>query len=443
MSTAPSYVLGVLERIAATPGKLDKLAILKEYANDGVFRTVCQLAYEPSLNFYISRPAVMPENTLQPNVPYDLEAALNDLLLFSKGDIRGNEQRDYLNRILHLSTPSNAEVICRILDRDLHAGFNVSSCNKTWTGLISTFEFMLADTDPSNIVYPAESQLKADGIRAKLHIASDIERVTAISRQGKPIEIFDFFDREGLALVDSASADLDGEFVCYDGDKPLSRKISNGILNKAIKGTVTKEEASMIRFLVWDIDDPEQIHDYEQRFNALKRQIENHDIRRIILIESRRVNSVEEATAHFKEVRRRGLEGTIVKNLKSKWVPKRTKDQAKFKAEVEAEFKVVGYELGTGKNKNRIGALFIETECKKVRSKVGIFKDMDESVRDDLLVAMPPVVTVLYNERITDKSRKDGTESLFLPRVTQLRWDKNIANTREELIQIEKAILEG
>lgn len=441
MSHAPSYILSILEKLAATSGKLDKLAIMKEHADDGIFRTVCQMAYEPSLNFYISRPAQYV--TGGGDVPYDLEAALHDLLLFSKGDIRGNEQRDYLNRILQLSTPSNAEVICRILDRDLHAGFSVSTCNKTWPGLISTFEFMLAETDPSSIVYPALSELKADGIRAKLHISSDIERVTAISRQGKPIEIFDYFDKEGLSLTKGMTADLDGEFICYEGDIPMSRKVSNGILNKAIKGTISKEEASKIRFLVWDIDDPIQEHDHITRFRALECQIEEQKPKRIILIEARLVESVDEAKAHFKEVRKRGLEGTIVKNLMGKWVPKRTKDLAKFKAEVEAEFKVVGYELGTGKNKNRVGALFVESECGQIKSKVGIFKDMDETVRDELLVNMPKVVTVLYNERITDKSRKDGTESLFLPRVTALRWDKDIANTRDEMIQIEKNILEG
>lgn len=431
----------LLKQLAATSGKLDKLAIMKAHANDGIWRTICQLAYEPSLNFYITRPeAYTPGDGKQ---PYDLEAALHDLLLFTKGDIRGNEQRDYLRRMLSLSTQANGEVICSILDRDLHAGFGVSTINKTWPGLISTFDFMLAETDPSAIVYPAMSQLKADGIRAKLHISSDIKRVTAISRQGKPIEIFDFFDEEGMALVLNQTADLDGEFVCYEGDEPLSRKVSNGILNKAIKGTISKEEASKIRFLVWDIDDPESEHAYMQRFAALERQILEQRPSRIILIESRIVDTFEDAVNHFKEIRRRGLEGTIVKNLNGKWVPKRTKDQAKFKAEIEAEFKVAGYELGSGKNKNRVGALFIESECGLIKSKVGIFKDMDEKVRDELLVNMPKIVTVLYNERITDKSRKDGTESLFLPRVTQLRYDKGVANTRDEMIDIEKAILEN
>lgn len=433
--------LSILNRIAETSSKLEKLAIMKEHENDAIFRTVCQLAYEPSLNFYISRPEQFVTGTGQD--PYDLEAALNDLLLFTKGDMRGHAQRDYLLRILGLSTPANCEVICRILDRDLKSGFNVSSINKTWPGLISTFDFLLADTDTSAIEYPAISQVKEDGMRCKLHISADLQRVTAISRQGKPIEIYDFFDEEALKLVIDQNADLDGELVCFEGESRLPRKISNGILNKAIKGTISREEAASIRFVAWDIDDLDGQHEYLQRFMALERQIQEQAPIRIMLVESKLVNTRDEATAHFKEVRKRGLEGTIVKNLRGKWVPKRSKDLCKFKAEIVGSFKVTGFEYGTGKNKNRVGALYIESEDGLVKSKVGIFKDMDETVRDEWVINTPKIVDVLYNERITDKSRKDGTESLFLPRVTTIRLDKDKADTREDLIALEIAILEG
>jgi len=438
----PYEVLSIIEEIANTSSINAKLAILKEHENDGIFRTVCQLAYEPSLSFYISRPdsfTCLPDGE---EVPYDLEAGLHDLLSLTKGDIRGHAARDLVVRVLGLSTPENAETLARVLDRDLRFGAGTTLINKTWPGLVSTFDFMLADTDPSNIVYPALSELKEDGMRAKLHIASDIDRVTAISRQGKPIEIFDLFDKEASSLVGGMSADLDGEFVCFKDGERLPRKISNGILNKAIKGTITPEEAELIVFVCWDIEGPKEDHDHLTRYLALERQILEQQPKRIKLIEARIVNDEAEALAHFKEVRRRGLEGTIVKNLKGKWVPKRTKDLVKFKAEVVGTFKVTGFEYGTGKNAKRVGALFIETEDQKVKSKVGIFKDFDEKIRDEWLLNTPQFVDVLYNERITDKSRKDGTESLFLPRVVAERLDKNKADTRDDLIQIEKAILE-
>lgn len=436
-------VLDIIEEIAANPSILEKTRLLKEQDGNGLFRTVCQLAYEPSLSYYISRPAVFGTGEVGSRVPYDLEAGLHDILEFTKGDIRGGAQREQLTRILHLLAPADAEVICRVLDRDLRFGAGTTLINKTWPGLISTFDFLLADTDTSHIDYPAISQVKEDGMRCKLHIAPDIGRVTAISRQGKPIEIFDFFDEEALKLVLDQAADLDGELICFDGDSRMPRKVSNGILNKAIKGTISREEAATIRFVVWDIDDPTGDHEYLQRFMALERQIAEQLPSRIMLIESKIVNDRDEATAHFKEIRKRGLEGTIVKNLKGKWVPKRSKDLCKFKAEIVGTFEVTGFEKGTGKNKDRVGALFIQSADSLVKSKVGIFKDFDESIRDEWMLNIPKFVDVLYNERITDKSRKDGTESLFLPRVVAVRLDKGAADTRADLIALENAILEG
>jgi hypothetical protein len=432
-------ILSLLQTISATASKLEKRAIIKENENDLLFRRVCQMAYAPSLSYYINRPS---ENVAHFG-GMSLVAGLDLLLSFTKGNCRGNEQKALLLQMLQNLIPADAEVICRILDRDLASGFGEKSCNATWPGLISTFDFLLADTDPTSIVYPALSQLKADGIRAKMHISAEMNRVTFISRQGKPIELFDFFDQEGIALVFGKTSDLDGELICYNGDgTPMSRKVSNGILNKAIKGTISREEASVVRFVCWDLDDPAGKWSYVDRFRALEKQFIEQKPKRIMLIETILVSNRSEALDHFKQIRRRGLEGTIVKNLEGKWVPKRSKDLCKFKAEIEGEFKVVGFEFGTGKNKHRVGALNIESADGLIKSKVGIFKDMDEKVRDEWVSNTPEIVTVLYNERITDKSRKDGTESLFLPRVTAVRLDKNTANTRAELIAIEEAILE-
>lgn len=434
-----SHILSILNEIEATSSTLAMQAILEKNSGDVLLKKVFHAAYDPSISYYITGGEVTGAHALP---ALDLEEAIGILHTeFASRLVTGNRAKDRLTEVLNNLPEDDAIVIQRILGRDLRVGMGTTITNKVWKGLIPTFDFLLADTDPSNIVYPAISQLKADGIRCAMHVDGERNVVTCMSRQGKPIEVFDFFNQEGLNITLGQTADLDGELICYENDEPMSRKVSNGILNKAIKGTISREEASKIRFIVWDVNEPDGIHGYQDRFLALEKMIAEFIPKRIILIETKLVDTEAEALAHFKEIRRRGLEGTIVKNLAGKWVPKRSKDLCKFKAEVEAEFRVVGYELGTGKNKDRIGKLNVESEDGLVKTGVGIFKDFDEKVRDEWLVEMPPVVTILYNERITDKSRKDGTESLFLPRVTAARWDKTTANTRDEMIAIEKAIL--
>lgn len=433
------HVLNTLNELAATASVLEKQAILKHNEDNALLKRVFRMAYDPSINYYITTGEPSVQHAMcQMEMSEALDILINE---FTTRRLTGNAAKARLTHILNLMYPADMTVLLRILDRDLRCGTGTTLPNRVWPNLIPTFDFLLADTDPSNITYPALSQLKADGIRAAMFVDAERGIVSFMSRQGKPIETHDFFNTEGMRLTRGQTATLDGELICYEGDKPLDRKTSNGILNKAIKGTISINEAEKIRFLVWDINDPAGEHGYVERYVALERQLTEHPASRIFLIETKMVDTAAEALQHFKEVRRRGLEGTIVKNLNGKWVPKRSKDLCKFKAEVEGEFKVTGFEYGTGKNKSRVGALFVETADGLVKTKVGIFKDMDEKVRDELLVEMPGIVTILYNERITDKSRKDGTESLFLPRVTALRWDKSIANTRAELIEIEKAIL--
>lgn len=433
--------LSVLNELASVSSVNEKIKIIEANKDDNVFVLICHMAYEPSLSYFISRPKSFEASQGECS---NIKNALSVLLDFASGDFRGNVQQEMLLKTLSTLSPDDAEVVCRILDHDLKCGINVSLINRVCCGLISTFDFLLCDTDASSIVYPAISQIKADGVRCKVVVDTSFKSVVAMSRQGKRIELFHLFDEELLRIAGDRCIKLDGELVCHDEKgRPLPRKESNGILNKAIKGTISRHEAEMIRFIVWDQEDYTSTIPYSKRFSELSSSIESSSLKLVVPIETRLVSSYDEALDHFKDARRRNLEGTIVKNLDGKWVPKRSKDLCKFKAEIEGDFRVIGFEYGTGKNSRRIGALHVESECGMVKSKVGIFKDFNESVRDEWLVDLPEIVTVMYNERITDKNRKDGTESLFLPRITAVRNDKRVANTRSELIDIEKSIIAG
>jgi DNA ligase-1 len=165
------------------------------------------------------------------------------------------------------------------------------------------------------------------------------------------------------------------------------------------------------------------------------------DYENISVIETRIVDSYQDALEHFKEKRREGLEGTIVKSLTGVWNPKRVKYQAKFKAMYEGDFKVTGWEYGSGKNSDKVGNLKCETSDGLVKFNVGIFKDFPSDIREKWLKECPPIVTVRYNERIKSKGREDGVESLFLPRVILERWDKSTCDSREDLIKMEEATL--
>ena len=79
-----------------------------------------------------------------------------------------------------------------------------------------------------------------------------------------------------------------------------------------------------------------------------------------------------------------------------------------------------------------LGALVCETDDHKIQFKVGT--GFTEQQRVDLNTddIIGKIVTVQYNMRIKDKNRPD-VDSLFLPRFIEVRYDKDVTNTSEEV----------
>ncbi|WVW77020.1 putative ATP-dependent DNA ligase [Stenotrophomonas phage vB_SmaM_Bhz51] len=429
-------ILEILNAVGATSSKLEKIAILTASKDEPLLKDVFFLTYDKQTNFYTTKvPDAVYWGTA--DVFISLAEALSSLTRLSKREITGNAAELWLAEQFTKLNPSDASVFARVILRDLRIGATAGTANKVWEGLIPKPDFMLAETDPKKIVYPAISQNKEDGARSKFQYAGPVNGVTLVSRNGNEIivhGVFDAWANENLFAGD----DLDGELIAVDKDgKRLPRKIGNGIVNKAIKGTISLEEAQSLRFVVWDIETRPEMP-YEDRLAWLTERVTENTT--VILIEGEEVKSYEEAVAHFKSRRKLGLEGTILKNKHAFWQPRRSFDIVKFKAEVEIDMKVVGVEEGKGKNKGRLGALVVASQDDRITCSVGIFKDFPDSIRDEWFTDPPPFVTVLYNERISKKG--SPTESLFLPRVTAGRWDKTEGDTYERILEIERSTLE-
>lgn len=405
----------LISKISSEPKTTEKIKILSENSNTLIKRLFFN-TYSPRITYGITSKSV--------KIPEEFENVLSlTEILDSLEDIRhrkltGHSAIEYVNDILSKGTKDSVTPVLNMFDGDQHCGVNVSILNKVWPELIKYPEVMLASTNVNTIKYPAYSQLKADGTRV-------VYDGVFQTRSGSVLETLGYFDW----LPDIR---LDGEFVCFNGDEFMDRQTSNGIINKAIKGTITKEEASSIVYLVWDIPSDKP---YAERFKTLSEFVSQNSTKNVILIENCLVNNYDEAIQHFSEVRSKGLEGTILKNLDSKFENKRSKNIVKMKAEFEADLNVVGFEFGTGKNKDKIGNLLLESEDGLIKCSCGIFKDFDESIRHEWLKDMPKIVTVRYNSRIQSKGVE--YESLFLPRIISRRDDKSQADSYDKIVKEE------
>lgn len=432
-------VAEVIRQLKDTPSRNEKLAILEQHRDNELLKEVFEATFDPYTSYYIRK---IPE--YRPAAPMaaqgmTLGVAIDELARFARRELTGNAAIEHLRSLLSQLNEDDAFVLERIIQKDLDCGVQTSTVNKVWKGLISEYPCLLAqgfsEKSIANIQFPAYSQLKLDGMRANLFHEKD-GSVHIRGRSGKAIDLLGAMDDAIREIVPKGFV-LDGELVMAEDDGTLMpRKKGNGMLNKAIKGTISEAEAARARATVWDVIPIEDFHKgrttirYQARITHLQTMLKSgHE--RISLVEWKVVASLEEATEHFQEMLSRGEEGTILKNVNHVWEDKRSKCLVKMKAEKDADLVVVDWQEGTGKYAGMMGALICRSSDGKVEVSIG-GGYTDEERRTFTREAMVgKVVTVLYNERISSKA--GGPDSLFLPRFVEVREDKTVANSSKEI----------
>lgn len=178
-------VLGIIESIAAVPGKNDKLAILNEHKLNDDLKKAFGLALNSLISFYVKKLPSPNEH----RGTLSLSDALDGLVNLSNRTYTGNAALSYVQNQLESLSKSDAEVYRRVLLRDLRCGASEGSTEKTWPGLVPKFSVMLCTSYSEKalkaIKYPAYAQLKSDGARSKAIVDVDRGVVTFYSRNGK------------------------------------------------------------------------------------------------------------------------------------------------------------------------------------------------------------------------------------------------------------------
>jgi len=225
-----------------------------------------------------------------------------------------------------------------------------------------------------------------------------------------------------------------GEMLVERNGAILPRQIGNGILNSVAQGD-TFEKGDRPVLMVWDII-PSQFAvpsgrysvSYKQRFEALKKYL-NKPKKSVILIPTRMVHSMAEAYAHYFELVKEGLEGSIIKNPAGDWFDGTSKDQVKLKVECDVDLKITGFNPGNGKNAHLFGSIAVETSDGKLKVNVPGFSDADRlKIHKNRDALVGTIMTVTFNS-IMPPSGTNKFYSLFLPRCCELRTDKMKADS--------------
>lgn len=414
----------IFETLASNNSRNFKIDYLRENSDNEVLKKVIRLALDPFTNFYIRK---IPNYTpAKPNQADSLDSVLDSLYIFSERKVTGNAGIEFLRKLLSSLTEDDAKVLERIIGKDLKCGVSTATINAVWEGLVQDFPVMLCSGYDKKLVdkitFPAIVQKKEDGARfCAIKQNGNLEFRT---RNGKLLDFLGVLEKEFEAFPDGFV--YDGELLVKSNGNILPRKEGNGIISKALKGTITKDEAEMVHVQFWDMIPYNQFLQeewkvkYSFRFNLLKFVVDNKSTStKISVVESTFVDSIEEAQEIFNDYLSQGFEGIILKDRLGIWENKRSKNQIKFKNVEELEAEVIDWLEGTGKYEGMLGSLTCKHNDIIFNLGTG-FNDNDRKSIDRSIIGR--VVTVKYNEIISDK---DGNKSLFLPVYVETRFDKN------------------
>jgi ATP-dependent DNA ligase len=436
-------VYEIIKELENTPGLNDKQAILERNVDNRLLRQFFFMALNPHMMFGIKK---IPEYQSSAEI-VTLGEAMQELYKLVNREVTGNAAVRHLQGILSELDDGDQEVIERIIKKEPDCKVSYKIVNKVWKKLIPVTPYMrCASSNEKNyarINYPACVQKKANGMFLNiLHLDGDIELQT---RNGKPVELFDNLDDE-IIVPDHRCRHfvIIGEaLVLEENGEIMERKKGNGLLNKAIQGTITKDVAARVVIDVWDVIPYDEWlkgidnTPYKCRLEFLEEI--TRESNKIQIIETKKVDSFEEAYKYFKLMIDDGEEGAVLKNFDGIWKDHTSPNQVKMKVKDPADLICVGT-YPHKKHADWIGGLNLESSdgIIKVNTGSGLTHVSDDpNVIPDRL--QPPsyfignIVELEYNEITEDKKTKQ--KSLFLPIYQCVRFDKSEADSYETILE--------
>lgn len=459
------HIHRIIKTIAGTPGRLDKISIIKSHADDPIFKRILWITYSDNIVFHIKS---FPKFEKINRTAGGLAARNLDLfaVLKSIADKSGATQadKDLLCRAAS-ADQETYEVVQMICKGDLCCGVSAKTINQAIPKLIVVIPYMRCSTfkDIGNIDFTGDvyAQCKANGTFAYLNVSTFQftsrsgskflqmnHLVGKLKIQPKRLPFGNLYGlKYNLHEFTRRDVYLMGELRVFEKDGSImDRQKGNGILTSCISGTADPEVVKRIFYTVWDCI---TIAEYEQGCSDIAYSTRSYHAHLYVdavgnknvlrFIENESVHSVEECRFFYKKMRAQGEEGAVIKNGSAGWKNTTSKDQIKMKSVIECDLKIVGFTPHL-KNPNMLGALLLESSCGKLRCKCGSGFTQEEritfwKIRKQLLNKIATVEAEQVIENKTDKTKRSLYTSTFI----EIRHDKSVADSLKTVLDIEQS----
>lgn len=455
--TNAKSVFAAIEKIAATPSKIEKEALIKQAGQSPLFMRVCKAAYDPFITYGMRtvpyRQEVAPgANTLDEEAWWTL---LDDL---ATRKLSGTAAWEAVQRAVNFLDEPSGELLIRIIRKDLRAGFTDGTINRVFKGTIAEFPYMRCSLPDKSDMPKWDwskgilSQEKADGMFVNVN-HDDKGSVWLTTRQGSPVPLDHLPELDAdIRRILKPGFQYHGEITVFKEGQLLPREEGNGMLNSICQGGAL-DEGCTLRIDLWDciplsavVPKGKHLTPYQARFKSLLQMMPFPNGSSIGVIPTRLVKSRAEAFEHYRDLLRKGKEGTICKALDAIWKDGTSKEQVKLKLEVDVDLEIVNILEGTPgtKNEGRPGSLECRTVCGGLSVNVTVKNEaMRESLEKSPDDWIGKIIVVRSNSIISSESSE--LYSLFLPRFVEAepRIDKTVADDLEQVRAIFRNAVES
>lgn len=409
----------MVERLKETNSTKDKELILSKYKGFKEIEKFLYYLYNPHLKYGISESKLdeiegSMKNAKEEFVFPDLYSFLVHLSISNIND----SLRDQIGILLNLIEDKKIkELIKCLLIKDLKVGLGIKTVNKVFKDLIPTHEVQLAKK-----YEPGKTKLKdkffvtekLDGIRCTAYFEGNELKIK--TRQGKDIT--------GLVEIEKVLMDnkdiwkeyiLDGELLSI-GSTPedVYKHTMEKVQNK-------NERKTGIEFRVFDIIPLADFLDKKSEVPySFRRKVLSYLKENFTIFDSKFLTMVPLLYSGQDEnvilpildkVVAEGKEGLMI-NLDKPYEFKRTSNLLKVKKMHSMDLEIVGFEEGTGKNKNNLGALLVDFKGNKVGVGSGLTDWLRKDMWNNKSKYLNRIAEIQYFEVSKDKN---GIESLRFP----------------------------
>ena len=418
-----------VDEMVVSASRKHKQDVLTKYKDDEVIKQYLKIAYDPYTVFGISTKKL---SKMARPIDWFHAATVFELFDYLTTHNTGTlEDIAACQEMMFCAAELDGTLECLLSDlicKDLSIGCDAKTINSVIPDLIPQFSCMLAEKY-------FDKPERVDGKRFALTTKIDGGRIIALKENGS----VSFYTRagqryEGLVDLEKDMTELLPDGICLDGEITLLN--NKGIPSKeaykqAMKITRKDGEKHGVKMLVFDFMSAEQFRnqycpsDWSARrttveaiFGCAKQPLKYFELLPVLYCGT----DTTMITKFLDEAIADDQEGVMINICDAPYEFKRTTNLLKVKKMQTMDLQIVGFEEGSGKYANTLGAILVRYKNGNVVKVGSGFTDwLRSEVWNNRSKYLDVICEIQYFEETTNQ---DGGESLRFPIFKDFRYDK-------------------